>query len=85
MEQRLLSQCQKDSGTQCKTMHTNVNGVVFRYRNESKGFVAWNMAHSRKAAEQYIKSKCAETQSKCQVLDAYDAATSRFETLEDIK
>jgi hypothetical protein len=85
MEQRLLSQCQKDSGTQCKTKQNNMNGVVFRYRNESQGFVAWNMAHSRQAAEQYVQSKCAETQSKCQLLDSYDAATQRFETLEDIK
>ncbi len=85
MEQRLLSQCQQDSGTKCKTMQTNMNGIVFRYRNVSKGSVAWNMAHSRKAAEQYVQSKCAETQSKCQVLDVYDAATSRLETLEDIK
>ena len=79
-KQRLLDKCKQESGQECKIGHASPNGVIFRYFDSSLG-VAWSPQASRKAAESAMNLRCIRSNSKCKMLDIYDAETSRLESI----
>ena len=83
-KQSLLDKCKQDSGNECKIGLASPNGVIVRYFDSSLG-VVWSTHVSRKAAKSAIKFRCLLANLKCEILDVYDAETSRLEVVGTTK
>jgi hypothetical protein len=83
-KQRLLDKCKQESGNECKIGLASPNGVIVRYFDSSLG-VVWSTHASRKAAKSAIEFRCLLANLKCEILDVYDAETSRLEVIGTTK